>query len=329
MEIKTEREVWLDIAKGILIILVVMGHSIAGPFYDLNNPIDYVYLFHMPAFFMISGYLHKSNNIPITAQIYKKIKRLLLPYFIYLIIINVPQIFISLMKTKSLKATLSSLGKLLYGGQYLNSTSGVLWFLTCLLFIEIIFILLDKYVIKSQIKIFIICLFYIVAHLQAWFFSGMALPLAIDISFIAISYFAFGVYCKEYIFHKANFILSFMLVVIFVALRMVNRIDYGLELWGHHYINFFLDFIIPILFSIVIFNISKKIEKIKFANILAELGRYTLPIMCLHIITNKVVQKVTINYGVILFICIGVIVPFLIAKYIFKKSKLLNALFIG
>ena len=44
------RYVWVDWMKSILIILVVLGHS--G---SLFTP--YIYLFHIPAFFFVSGYL--------------------------------------------------------------------------------------------------------------------------------------------------------------------------------------------------------------------------------------------------------------------------------
>lgn len=47
----TERVNFLDIAKGILIILVVIGHS-------NYSYTQYIYWFHMPAFFIISGVLH-------------------------------------------------------------------------------------------------------------------------------------------------------------------------------------------------------------------------------------------------------------------------------
>lgn len=44
------RELWVDILKGILIIFVVIGHS----WFPYSK---YIYWFHMPVFFMISGYV--------------------------------------------------------------------------------------------------------------------------------------------------------------------------------------------------------------------------------------------------------------------------------
>ena len=43
---------WADITKGIAIILVIMGHSFAST----GNICKFIFLFHMPLFFLISGY---------------------------------------------------------------------------------------------------------------------------------------------------------------------------------------------------------------------------------------------------------------------------------
>ena len=50
----TKRIEWIDIAKGIGIILVVIGHI--SQIKVLN---DIIYSFHMPLFFIISWYLYK------------------------------------------------------------------------------------------------------------------------------------------------------------------------------------------------------------------------------------------------------------------------------
>jgi len=59
----TKRLVWIDSAKGFAIILVVFGHVLGGTmargWLDADGLFkfiyDYIYLFHMPLFFMISG----------------------------------------------------------------------------------------------------------------------------------------------------------------------------------------------------------------------------------------------------------------------------------
>ena len=54
MKIEKNRNRSIDIMKGLLIVLVVLGHSQA--------PVHrFIYLFHMAAFFIISGYLWKDD----------------------------------------------------------------------------------------------------------------------------------------------------------------------------------------------------------------------------------------------------------------------------
>lgn len=52
-ELTKQRDAVVDIAKGIGILLVVYGH--------LKNPFNpFIYAFHMPLFFFLSGFLLKT-----------------------------------------------------------------------------------------------------------------------------------------------------------------------------------------------------------------------------------------------------------------------------
>jgi len=49
---------WLDVLKGIGIFFVVAGH-----FYKSDDPVlVYIYSFHMPLFFFISGYVYDDRR---------------------------------------------------------------------------------------------------------------------------------------------------------------------------------------------------------------------------------------------------------------------------
>lgn len=73
----TTRDTTLDAVKGIGIILMVLGHS-GGPFHD------FVYLFHMALFFMVSGFLwndKKVADLPTACKsLLARLKGLLLPF---------------------------------------------------------------------------------------------------------------------------------------------------------------------------------------------------------------------------------------------------------
>ena len=79
------RILFVDVAKAICIILVVIGHCFPD-----NSPKwyvtlhDIIYTFHMPLFMFASGYVYIATQKPIAYTVFllRKIKRLLVPYFI-------------------------------------------------------------------------------------------------------------------------------------------------------------------------------------------------------------------------------------------------------
>ena len=52
------RDLTIDIGKGIAIILMCVGHSYVCTFLD-----TFIYLFHMAFFFMMSGYFFREKNL--------------------------------------------------------------------------------------------------------------------------------------------------------------------------------------------------------------------------------------------------------------------------
>lgn len=67
MEAERKDIVWLDYARFIGIFLVILGHSLQRiPDWNsigmIKRSYDYIYLFHMPLFFVISGYLFRSRE---------------------------------------------------------------------------------------------------------------------------------------------------------------------------------------------------------------------------------------------------------------------------
>ena len=61
----SKRLKWADSLKGVLIVLVVLGHSIQQSLLDgcyTNHLWNVIYSFHMPAFMAISGYVAYHPN---------------------------------------------------------------------------------------------------------------------------------------------------------------------------------------------------------------------------------------------------------------------------
>lgn len=85
-----ERDVSIDIAKGICIILVVIGHLLQFDCSGLakNTLFNYIYAFHMPVFMMLSGYVASYGNfdVPFTKLILRRFRQLMVPFLVWMVL---------------------------------------------------------------------------------------------------------------------------------------------------------------------------------------------------------------------------------------------------
>lgn len=77
-----KRYEYIDIAKGVVIILMVLGHS-SLPWY----PQRWIFSFHMPFFFLISGLMTNWEKNDFRKFASKKVSTLLIPFVIYSLIV--------------------------------------------------------------------------------------------------------------------------------------------------------------------------------------------------------------------------------------------------
>lgn len=85
----TNRIQWLDITKGITILSMVLGHTSIP--YVLSN---FIWAFHMPLFFIASGWTTNWQKTDFIGFTKRKIRTLLVPFFVYslvVLLIQIPQ----------------------------------------------------------------------------------------------------------------------------------------------------------------------------------------------------------------------------------------------
>lgn len=133
---------WLDFAKVFGIFLVVLAHI---PFrFD-----DAICLFHMPLFFMLSGYLYKQRAF--RDELIRSSKSLLVPYLIYNLLLLI--VYSTVFKESSIKMLLK--GIFLSEQEQLPYAFRALWFLISLFCMRILSSVLKRYAFKASIAIFI------------------------------------------------------------------------------------------------------------------------------------------------------------------------------
>ena len=116
---------YIDLAKGICILLVVLDHiSISGYFCKGDYPMNDIFnQIRMPLYFILSGLFFKDYNGGTWEFLLRKTNRILIPYLF----------FITLFRTATWLAKAST-------GNDFSDIWGSLWFLRCLFFMNIIFV---------------------------------------------------------------------------------------------------------------------------------------------------------------------------------------------
>jgi fucose 4-O-acetylase-like acetyltransferase len=128
MDKKTARLGWLDAAKGLGIILVVIGHVwTRGPVRDA------IYAFHMPLFFIAAGYT--SKPAPLGAFAAKQWRALGIPYVAFLVCLLAadPLIEWSRGHAPMFQSWQAAVRAGLLGGTELRGPLTVFWFVPCLM----------------------------------------------------------------------------------------------------------------------------------------------------------------------------------------------------
>lgn len=299
----TNRYISIDIAKGLLILCVVIGHG-------THNLIlsDFMYQFHMPLFLILSGiFLKKVENVQNYAK--ERAIRLFIPYFIYMIID-----FLFFDHSHNLNRLIHYL----YGGRFIN---GVYWYITSLyIALVIVVILFDKFNRKQLISVGII--FGGLSIVESNIISYIPLlvrpgiPFDADVSLLVVSYLIIGYILKDKIFFifksqssKIDFLAIVVATVLLLEFLLINlnggarQIDMKIVL----YKNPISIYIIPILYGFVIARLSVFIKrKCRKLNIcFAYMGRITIPIMFLHEPLNRFCPLST-DFFIYLLIGLGI-----------------------
>jgi acyltransferase len=134
------RENYLDVAKGIALFFVVLGHLVGFR----GTAYTWIFSFHMMLFFFISGYqfnAEKYVNYGFAKYFDKKVKSLLIPFAIVSAIGAAVCLMIPAWHGVGKNVTYS----LLYLAQPASLQVGPIWFLLGLFWTEIFFFYLYKY----------------------------------------------------------------------------------------------------------------------------------------------------------------------------------------
>lgn len=314
---------YLDYAKGIGILLVVLAHIYCfNP--DINREllVIWIYSFHMPLFFIISGMLLKyKNENDIKKVIISRIKGLLIPYLFFSLLSIIVKIIINGFDKNMV------IWDLIYSA--IGIGIDVLWFLPALFIGEILFVLINKMIKNNYAKVLLIAFLFI----GSTFISkenGLIL-LLISRGLIALGFVAIGYLGFEFVHNRdINLVI---LITLFIIHIITSRMNGFVDLNNLVFNNKLLYIFNSILGSFILIELCKLIK----SNILVYLGKNSLIIMAIHLnliyLFRKYIGLNLYGYisGLMLFLLIILIeipiiyvinkyLPFMIGKFPKKKK---------
>lgn len=258
----------IDIARGIAIILVVMGHSCSSNTGDLNR---LILSFHMPLFFFLSGVFAKKIESKMLWEVAKKkAKKLLIPQILLGITIIV----------------LNGLPWLLKGNSFLNFdllSCFMYWFLPILFICTIAFMLVNAYfnlnLLRNKIVVLAIASILILfVHLSNKIPAGNVFILYAKLAPVAFIFYYAGYLFKRKILYVSTYtgiIKETLFIFAFLFLYLVSQWNSPVKMYMSEYGNFFLFLLSSFLGIFVVGEFSKRIRNVR---IISEIGKISIAI---------------------------------------------------
>jgi len=305
---------YIDNLRGIGIMLIVLGHT-SSPFSN------YVYQFHVPLFFFISGYLFNSAYFDNPIRfINKRINRLYLKYIYFgVTFILLHNIFFKLniynisynadatsIQLYNLKDTIIEILKTIIFRNR-EQLLGGFWFIPALFLMESLYCLVGA--VSLQLKKTYNFKIYLLPIILIFFFLGniisnfdVRLPYYLNIVFAQILFFYMGVlYRKNEERIHFNFYSALLISIVLVFTSLYFNVDVSNN---NHYSDKLPFAIALILFPFVALSgiyiliyIARNITNKYISIFFQYVGRNTLFILGVHFISFKIVSYLIIlNY---------------------------------
>lgn len=293
-----ERNISIDIIKGIGIILMVGGHC-GMPF------THFIYLFHMAIFFMASGYCFNASNSEtmqdVLSFVKRKFKGLWFPYVLWTAVFSLlHNVFIKAGIYSPTPWSISEIGKNIIKSFFLHGHTqlgSALWFISALM----------------QIAVLYCCIDYVIKKVTVSKKANFLLQGAVSIVFLAVGYRCaltdsiWGVnrvlsyYCLFYLGAVVRELQKtvrtekyhyWKMVVAFLILVLCNQIG-SIALDENRYENPVFLLVVSICGWVLLYEVAQELKKKKLlADAIVCCGQNSMAIVVLHFLCFKIISLV-------------------------------------
>ncbi|GGB92597.1 acyltransferase family protein [Dyadobacter sediminis] len=299
------RIVWIDFFKGFGALLVVFGHS------NLPENLSWwIWSFHMPMFFFISGYLFNGDKtIDLNRVVKRRIETLLIPYLFFSVL------FIIILPVLNDKSRIpleigsySEVSKII-----LHGWKGLaLWFIPVLFFTEILFAVLIKY---TGNKFWPALLTVLFLCFLGYYFSmeRIHFPYKIEVVPTALVFYALGFYSKDQVRSSLKKTIQanrqFIFLILFLSINILfcylnqDKLDMCFNRMNNIVFTY-LSAVSGIFFSILLscYSTSYFKDSSYIKIIVTYLGRNTMIILGIHQLIKICLSSLSLLFDQTLYI---------------------------
>lgn len=275
---KSGRIVWVDVAKGFLMSLVILFHTLPPQLVaDLINPAACT-------FFFLSGLT--SKDLPLRLTVRKRFKQLMVPYYVMSAVNVLIWLFAKVVIDH--EELNFGLGEVLCNVLIVRTAVGVtplnlipLWFLPAVFVMEIYYGLFRK--------LKILPLGILAGFVSMFFFPG-SMPFKIDVALAILPFFVFGKVLGSNLtfISKMRWPVLLSIAVLYLGAAYSTKEVYLMEdYFGSRPLFYILAGFLSVFLIVVA---SQRLERVDFfRNIFTKLGRNTLFVLGYHIAAGSLV----------------------------------------
>ncbi len=322
---------WVDLAKSFGLFLVFWGHTLYGGSHVADVINRAIYSFHMPLFFILSGYVTKPDTNSFWQYVIKKFKRIILPSFI-LYVLTLP-VFLWLFIDTSSITLYSFITRFFYiFGECFGDKP--VWFFFSLYQIYILIKLLNLP--NAKIGKMIIVLVFSLLFSFLFYISGVGYFkfFGFDKCVLGLFFYVFGMILRKTRYE--NYILRIGLILLPIWLITGVLLNAKVRMYDMHLGNFWFFIVSGITGSLCFFSFSKLFELFKNKLIVQNIMKYakwTVFIVSSHYVLSflfhflfeKLQLLNTIYYDVVslCFVIIALVLYFPICKCMEKHAPII------
>lgn len=272
---------FIDLAKGVCILLVVLGHC------GVDFAIPGFVMMRMPLYFILSGLFFKDYGGLLDLTI-KKINKIFIPFLFFYVIAYIPFYIFEAYKPGLIISDARGIFDVFNNRQFFN---GPIWFLLTLFWVNIIFCIISLNIKREYARGMVTVLIGLCGITLGRY--DIFLPCFLDVAMTALPYFYMGYILKKtpLLFPNKYDRYNFLIVIIGYLVTFIISTRSEKTYMSFHYNHMFGNILLNYIGSFTcVVSVLMLCKMIKHLPIVSFCGRYSIILLCLHHLVYRPVK---------------------------------------